>query len=49
MDLNNQVFILEAFKTELMARTFLIILGVLQKRLIDKTLAKIKKKEDVKG
>jgi hypothetical protein len=43
------VLILEAFKIELMARTFLIILGALWKRLIDRTLAKIKKKEDVKG
>jgi len=43
------VLILEAFKTELMARTFLIILGALRKRLINRTLAKIKKKEDVKG
>jgi len=49
MDLNNQVLILEAFKTESTARTFLIILGALQKRLIDRTLAKIKKKEDVEG
>jgi len=43
------VLILEAFKIELMARTFLIISRALQKRLIDRTLAKIKKKEDIKG
>ena len=49
IDLNNQVLILEAFKTELTVKTFLIILGALQKRLINKTLAKIKKKEDIKG
>ena len=48
MDLNNQVLILKAFKIELIVRTFLITLGALQKRLIDRTLAKIKKKEDVK-
>jgi len=34
---------------ELTVRTFLIISRALQKRLIDRTLAKIKKKEDVKG
>ena len=47
MDLNNQVLILKAFKAESMARTFLITLGALRKRLINKTLAKIKKKEDI--
>jgi len=41
------VLILEAFEMELIVRTFLIILGALRKRLIDRTLAKIKKKEDV--
>jgi len=49
MDLDDQVLILEAFKTESTARTFLITSGALRKRLIDRTLAKIKKKEDVKG
>ena len=34
---------------KLTVKTFLIILGVLQKKLINKTLAKIKKKENVKG
>jgi len=43
------MLILEAFKIKLIIRTFLIILGALQKKLIDRTLAKIKKKEDVKG
>jgi len=43
------VLILEAFETELTVKTFLIILGVLWKRLIDKTLVKIKKKEDIEG
>ena len=49
MDLDDQVLILEAFETELTARTFLITLGALRKRLIDRTLAKMKKKEDVEG
>jgi len=49
MDLNNQVFILKAFKTESTVKTFLITSRALQKRLIDRTLTKIKKKEDVKG
>jgi hypothetical protein len=34
---------------ELIVRTFLIILGALWKRLINRILAKIKKKEDVEG
>ena len=41
------MLILEAFKIELTVRTFLITLGALRKKLIDRTLAKIKKKEDV--
>jgi len=49
MDLDDQVLILEDFETELTARTFLITLGALRKRLIDRTLAKMKKKEDVEG
>jgi hypothetical protein len=48
MDLDDQVLILKAFKMESMAKTFLITSGALQKRLIDKTLAKIKK-ENIKG
>ena len=43
------MLILEAFKIELTVRTFLIISEALRKRLIDRTLAKIKKKEDVEG
>ena len=34
---------------KLMVRTFLIILGALQKKQINKILVKIKKKEDIKG
>ena len=48
MDLSDQVLILKAFKTESIAKTFLITSGALQKKLINKTLAKIKKKKNIK-
>ena len=48
MDLNNQVLILQAFKAETTVKSFLITTKELQKRLINKILAIIKKKENVK-
>ena len=47
MGLDNPVLILEALKTASTARTFLITSEALRRGLIDRSLAKIRKKEDV--
>ena len=47
MDLDDQVLILQAFEAETTARSFLVTTGELRKRLINKILATMKKKEDV--
>jgi len=42
MDLDNQVLVLQAFETELIARSFLVTLGGLRKRLVNRILERIK-------
>ena len=48
MELNNQVLILQAFKMELTVRSFLVILGAIQVKLVNKILVKIKKTKTLK-
>lgn len=45
MELNNQVLILQAFETESTVRSFLVTSGAIQVKLINKVLARIKKKQ----
>ena len=42
MDLDDQVLVLQAFDTESTARSFLVTLGELQKRLVNRILKRIK-------